>query len=291
MRGFDDQPDGFETGAPLYGGVRCLPSLVHHEDGFNEDEAVRQKTARIWYRRLMLPAAGKLVVPSQRLETIARTVWKQPERRIERIPNGIGLPDDATLARPLPIPGLEPGAGLVIGTVAGLRPVKNLSRLVRIFAQGAPADARLVILGDGPDRAAIMAEAERLGVAGRVVLPGFVRDPIHIMANFDIFALSSDSEQFPISLVEAMASALPGLMTDVGDIAAMASAENRPFILDKNDENALAAALTRLCADSALRRAVGAANRAVALRDFAEQVMIDRYHDLYWYMMTDRLRR
>lgn len=275
----------------LYGGVRCLPPLIHHEDGFNEDEAARQKPARVWFRRLMLPTVEKLVVPSLRLETIARTVWKQPGRRIERIPNGIALPSEADLAHPQPIPGVEKGAGLIVGTVAGLRPVKNLPRLVRVFAQGAPDDARLVILGEGPERTAIMAEAERLGVGARVILPGFVRDPVRAMANFDIFALSSDSEQFPISLVEAMACALPGLMTDVGDIAAMAAPENLPFILSPADEAGLVAALARLAADPALRGALGKANRAVALRDFAEAAMIDRYRALYRQAMAERLRR
>jgi glycosyltransferase involved in cell wall biosynthesis len=275
----------------LYGGARRLPPLIHHEDGFNEDEAVRQKPARIWFRRVALPAAEKLVVPSERLETIARTVWKQPECRIERIPNGVALPTDAQIANPLPIPDVTPGGGLIIGTVAGLRAVKNLPRLVRIFAKGAPGDARLVILGEGPERAAILAEAERLGVGARVFLPGFVRDPVRAMAGFDIFALSSDSEQFPISLVEAMGCGLPGVMSDVGDIVAMTSPENRAFILPGNDEAGLAAALATLAADPALRRAIGSANRAVAMRDFREEAMIVRYQSLYWSMMADRLSR
>lgn len=266
----------------LFSPVRRLPPLIHHEDGFNEDEAVRQKPVRIWYRRLMLPAAAKLVVPSQRLERIARQSWKQPAARIERIPNGIRLPDQAEIERPQPIPSVEPGGGLLIGTVAGLRPVKNLRRLVRLFARGAPGDARLVILGEGPDRNAILAEADRQGVSGRVILPGFVRDPVRCMAGFDIFALSSDSEQFPISLVEAMACKLPCLATDVGDIGAMVSPENRPFILPLSDEASLADGLARLAADPSLRRAIGTANRGVALRDFTEQAMISRYHSLYW---------
>ena len=275
----------------LCGASRRLPPLIHHEDGFNEDEAARQKPARIWFRRAALPAAERLVVPSHRLETIARTIWKQPARRIERIPNGIALPAEADLAAPLPIPGLVPGGGLVVGTVAGLRPVKNLARLVRIFAAGAPADARLVILGDGPDRPAILAEAGRLRVADRLVMPGFVRDPVRYMAGFDIFALSSDSEQFPISLVEAMACALPGLMTNVGDIAAMAAPENRRFILPCGDEAGLAAGLAALAADPRLRRAIGTANRAVALKNFAEEVMIERYRALYWGALATRLTR
>lgn len=275
----------------LYSRLRRLPPLIHHEDGFNEDEAVRQKPARVWFRRLMLPTVMKLVVPSQRLENIARAVWKQPDRRLVRIPNGIKLPDAEQLETPAPIPGLAPGAGLVIGTVAGLRPVKNLPRLVRVFAKGAPADARLVILGEGPERGAILGEAGRLGVADRLVMPGFVSDPVRCMARFDIFALSSDSEQFPISLVEAMACGLPGLMTDVGDIAAMTAPVNRPFILAGDDEAGLAEGLARLSADPALRRSIGAANRLVALEYYAEEAMIVRYRTLYWRAMETRLTR
>jgi hypothetical protein len=69
----------------LFGG----PPLVHHEDGFNADEAGGQKRARILFRRLALPAAANLVVPSAELERIARLVWRQPASRVRRIPNGI----------------------------------------------------------------------------------------------------------------------------------------------------------------------------------------------------------
>jgi glycosyltransferase involved in cell wall biosynthesis len=192
------------------------------------------------------------------------------------------LPSAAEIADPLPIAGLDPAAnGLVIGTVAGLRAIKNLPRLVRIFAAGAPADARLVIMGEGPERAAIVAEADRLGVAGRLILPGFVRDPVRHMGAFDIFALSSDSEQFPISLVEAMACGLPALCTDVGDIASMAGPLNLPFILPRNNEAGLADALASLCADPTLRSAIGAENHQLAQTEFAEEAMLAHYRAVY----------
>lgn len=261
---------------------RGLPPLIHHEDGFNEDEAAGQKPARIWFRRLMLHAAHRLVVPSHRLESIARAIWWQPADRVVRIPNGIGLPSEADLAAPLSLPGCPPVEGPIVGTVAGLRPVKNLPRLVRAFAAGAPANARLVILGDGPERDTILKEAARLSVSDRVILPGFVRDPVRYMSAFDVFALSSDSEQFPISLIESMACALPAVTTDVGDIAHMVAPENRAFVTPCADEGALAAALRTLLGNAQLRRDVGMANRNVALAAFDEQVMIGRYRALYW---------
>src|SRR3954454_7985142 len=69
----------------LFGGS----PLVHHEDGFNEDEADALKTRRNLYRRLGLSAAHRLVVPSERLQAIARSAWGQQPERVARIPNGI----------------------------------------------------------------------------------------------------------------------------------------------------------------------------------------------------------
>jgi glycosyltransferase involved in cell wall biosynthesis len=99
----------------------------------------------------------------------------------------------------------------------------------------------------------------------------------------DVFALTSDTEQMPVALVEAMASALPAIATDVGDVRAMlgAGAERCVAPLGAGCEAALAASLDALAADAALRRELGAANRARAVRDFGFQAMVGRYAELY----------
>ncbi|HEX8621887.1 MAG TPA: glycosyltransferase family 4 protein [Allosphingosinicella sp.] len=258
-----------------------LPPLVHHEDGFNEDEAGELKTRRNLYRRLALGAAHRLVVPSVRLETIARKAWAQPAGRVERIANGIDTGRYA-LAPSAPIPGLEDRPGeVVVGTVAGLRPVKNLPRLVRAFAAMTMKSARLVIVGAGPESERIAAEARRLGVGDRLVMPGFLADPALWIRRFDVFALSSDSEQFPISLVEAMAAGLPAVATAVGDVAAMVADDNKPLIVEAEDEAAFAAALDSLAERPDLRRAIGRANREKARAQYDETGMIARYARLY----------
>lgn len=170
------------------------PPLVHHEDGFNQDEAGELKRGRNLYRRLGLSAAHRLVVPSHLLEKIALTAWAQPPGRIERIPNGIPVGRFAAAPADDAIPGLHRSASeLVIGTVAGLRPVKNLPRLVRAFAAMRDKQSRLVIVGQGPESETIVAEARRLNVAQRVHLPGFLPDPARYIGLFDVFALSSNS--------------------------------------------------------------------------------------------------
>ncbi len=265
----------------LYAGVLRLPPLVHHEDGFNADELVRQKPARVHFRRAMLAAAHRVVVPSERLETIARDVWKQPARRIRRIGNGIALDRYLVLPDAEAIPGFRRLPGdVVVGTMAGLRGVKNLPRLVRAFAASGSA-GRLVIVGEGPEREAILAAARSEGIADRLLLPGFVADAARYVGHFDIFALSSDSEQFPIAMIEAMAAGLPVVATDVGDVCAMVAPENRRFVVAVADEPAFADALGRLIANRDLRHRLGAANRLVARAHYGEDMMIAAYRALY----------
>jgi glycosyltransferase involved in cell wall biosynthesis len=262
----------------LFGG----PPLVHHEDGFNEDEAAKLNPKRNLYRRAGLPAVHRLVVPSATLETIALRTWRQPPRRVERIANGIPIARYLVAPDGDAIPGLHASPdGIVIGTVAGLRKVKNLPRLVRAFAAMRDKEARLVIVGSGPESDAIAAEARRCGVADRVLLPGFLPDPARWIGLFDIFALCSDSEQFPISLAEAMAAGLPAVSTAVGDVRAMVSRDNLPLIVDRGDEAAFAAALDSLAERSDLRRAIGLANREKAAAEYDEAAMIARYCALY----------
>lgn len=257
------------------------PPLIHHEDGFNADEAVRLNWKRNAFRRLMLPTAKALIVPSERLHGIARTVWKQPSERLVRVPNGIDTALYAEAPRPDAIPGLNRKLGeVIVGTLAGLRAVKNLPRLVRAVA-AQPANVRLVIVGEGPEREAIQKEAASLGIADRVLLAGFLPHPHLYVGHFDIFALSSDSEQFPISLVEAMAAGKPAVSTDVGDVRAILAAPNRDFVASVDEEGAFAVCLSRLVSDAALRSELGEANRALATSAYDEKTMIARYAALY----------
>jgi glycosyltransferase involved in cell wall biosynthesis len=259
--------------------AKSLPPLVHHEDGFNADESGGLKTERTLMRRLVLPAAHAVVVPSKTLERIALETWKQPVARVHRISNGIPVSAHSITPQKNAIPGLRRKPNeIIIGTVAGLRAVKNIPRLVRA-ALSIPA-TRLVVVGEGPERDAILATAAAMGVSDRLVMPGFLPDPRKYIGLFDIFALSSDSEQFPIALVEAMAAGLPVATTHVGDVAVILPPEQHPFVT-ACDDYALAGALRQLVADRVLRAKLGAANHALALAAYDEGTMIAAYARLY----------
>lgn len=258
-----------------------LPPLIHHEDGFNHDEIQRLKKRRNWFRTIALQRSNALVVPSKTLENIARSAWHQPLDKICRFPNGIDIAHFNRRPQRGSFPGFQKrGDEIVVGTIAGLRTVKNLPRLVRAVASAGP-NVRLAIAGEGPEREAIMKEAQRLGIADRVMMPGFLRDPARYIRLFDIFALSSDSEQYPISLVEAMASELPVVSTDVGDVRNIVAPENLPYIVPRTDEAALAGAIQKLAADAVLRKTLGDANRYLATSHYDEAMMFARYRQLY----------
>lgn len=258
-----------------------LPPLIHHEDGFNDDEIDRLKKRRNWFRTIALQRSNALVVPSKTLEHIARTIWHQPLDKICRFPNGIDTDHFNRRPQRGSFPGFQKRNGeIVVGTIAGLRTIKNLPRLVRAVAAAGP-NVRLAIVGDGPERGAIMAEAERLGIADRVMMPGFLRDPARYIRLFDIFALSSDSEQYPTSLLEAMTSAIPVVSTDVGDVKNIVARENRPFIVPRTDEASLAQAIGELANDAGLREKLGSANRNLACALYDEETMFARYRQLY----------
>jgi glycosyltransferase involved in cell wall biosynthesis len=257
-----------------------LPPLIHHEDGFNEDEAAGLKPARNRYRRIALTGADALVVPSKRLEGIALGPWRQPRAKVHLISNGIDTARYAAKPAADGLPGLERSSGkLVVGTLAGLRAVKNIPRLVR--AVSAHRDRlQLVVVGEGPEREAILCEAAAHGLTD-LHMAGFLSEPWRFVGLFDIFALSSDSEQFPISLVEAMAAGLPVVSTDVGDVADMVAPANRRFVIPLADEAGLAAALAELAQNDALRYSLGENNRAKAAEAFGEPDMLRSYARLY----------
>lgn len=261
--------------------ARGMPPIIHHEDGFNADEAGGLKVERNLYRRMALGAVRALVVPSQALEAIALQIWKQPRERVRRIHNGIATMAYAREPEADAIPGfVRDPREVVVGALAGLRDVKDLTALVRAMG-GVSGRFRLVIVGEGPERARIAQAALAMGIGDRLLMPGFIDRPWRFIRHFDLLALSSRSEQFPISVVEAMAAGLPIASPPVGDVPLMVAEENRPFITEHGGEVRLRDAIQALMRDADLRRTVGAANQAKARAEFDESVMIARYAALY----------
>lgn len=270
----------YNWGATEWALANALPLVrhVHIEDGFGPEEQGRQLARRVWLRRLFLRRAT-VMVPSRTLYHIATEVWRLPRKHVLYVPNGIDLEQYGTAAGEPPA---WPGEGPVVGTVATLRPEKNLPRLLRaVQSLRSRMPVRLVIVGDGSERSSLQALAVSLGMADAVHFTGYCAAPSMMYRGFDVFALSSDTEQMPLSVLEAMASGLPVAATDVGDVRDMLASANKPFIARRDDNAAFADAIERLLRQPDQRRAIGLANRAKAERDFGENNMF-RAHAALW---------
>ena len=257
--------------------LRPVARHMHFEAGFGKEEADSQLLHRVIFRRWALARCVKVVVPSRVLEDFAHKVWKLPAEQVAYIPNGVDVGRFADPARD-GIGGFirRPGE-LVVGTVAPLRREKNIGRLLRVFASLDPSlPARLVIAGDGSERQTLTRLAGEFGVAERVIFTGRVA-PEAVLGTFDIFALSSDTEQMPNALLEAMAASRAVVAVDVGDVKSILCEDNRHFVAARDDEAAFAAALSRLLRDPAKRTELGRRNRERVVAAFSQARMFTAY--------------
>jgi glycosyltransferase involved in cell wall biosynthesis len=152
--------------------------------------------------------------------------------------------------------------------VGRLKAPKDFLTLIRAFAALPEESFEALIVGDGPDRAVLEAEIGRFGLDGRVRLVGERSDVPALLADSDVFVLSSRSEGLPVSVLEAMAAELPVVASDVGGLAELVVDGETGILVPPGDAPALASALGRLIEDRDRRRTLGAAGRARAEADF-----------------------
>ncbi|WP_330961404.1 glycosyltransferase family 4 protein [Photobacterium sp. 53610] len=238
---------------------------VHWEDGFNPDEATRLYPRRNLFRRLALGGRTEVVVPSHILMQIASQQWRIPPARLHYFPNGIETPAHLAPAFSVKQPTLI--------TLASLRKEKNLPRLIDTVAAHAP-DSRLLIGGDGPLLTELDSYVSKHHLNHQIRLAGRIDDVWGFLAQGDIFCLSSDTEQMPLSVLEAMGAGLPVLATDVGDVKSMLSAANQPFVVQPASYGR---AMTQLLAAPDQWQPIGQANRLKVRQEYSFQTMLNNF--------------
>ena len=262
---------------------RIVPSAshIHFEAGFGKEEADIQLRRRVLCRRWALARCARVVVPSRRLQQIARDSWRLPADIVSYLPNGVDVERFSAPACDASLGFARRSDELIVGTIAPLRPEKNIGRLLRVFEMlDTSLPVRLVVAGDGVERGTLEQLAQELGISDRVAFTGQVL-PEHVMCGFDVFALSSDTEQMPNAVLEAMAARLPVASVDVGDVKDMVCEDNQDFIVARDDSVGFATAIQRLLREPATRQRLGDQNRQRAIAEFSLQRMFDRYSELF----------
>lgn len=216
-------------------------------------------------------------------EGLGRFPWRRARHAI--IPNGVPVgppPTGAQAAAARHALGLDPDA-VVVGCVAALRPEKDHELLLRAIARLAPREPRLqlALIGSGEREAELRALAGSLGIEGRVVFAGFRTDVAALLPGLDVKALTSVQETYPVSALEAMAAALPVVMTDPEGVPELVVDGESGFVVPVGDEDALVDRLGRLLADPALRARLGAAAHRRAAARFPLSMTLQRYEAVF----------
>jgi glycosyltransferase involved in cell wall biosynthesis len=201
------------------------------------------------------------------------SLHRGPEVR-RRARAALGLADDAP----------------VLGTVGNFTAKKDHATLLTAMAaivRDRPM-ARLVLIGSGPLRPDLQAQAARLGLGDHVLFAGSRDDVLELLPAFDVFVLSSRFEGLPIALLEAMATGLACVVTGVGGVPEVVSDGRDGLVVEPGDPDVLATAVGKLLDDEALRAEFGEHARARS-EAFQIEAAVRRIEDVYERVLTQVL--
>jgi glycosyltransferase involved in cell wall biosynthesis len=208
-----------------------------------------------------------------------------PPEKLVVIHNGVQVPETSVSLREARAELGLPLDGLVIGTVSRLYPVKGVDFLIRALVQ---VEASLVIVGDGPEHAALETLAADLGVADRIHWAGHRRDVPILLPAFDLYVQPSLHEGMPNTILEAMASGLPVIATAVGGTPEAVDDGITGLFVPPRTPDALAEAITALLRDPTLRRKMGRAGQERVKGHFSLEQMVRQTQALYERLLKTR---
>ncbi len=266
-----------------------VPLRIHGEHGRDVSDLDGSNRKYQWMRRLYRPFVNHFIALSRDLERYLLDKIDVAAGDVTRLCNGVDTERFFPAQPRATIAGcpFETGEHWLIGTVGRMQQVKNQPMLARAFVQALQMRPelrrrlRLVLVGDGPLKAqceAILAEA---GVGDLAWLPGERRDVADVMRGLDCFALPSLAEGISNTILEAMASGLPVVATDVGGNADLVRDEVTGRIVPAADAASMADALVQLASDLGSAEAMGRAGREDAERLYSLQAMVSNYQQVY----------
>ena len=226
-----------------------------------------------WADRAVRPLTTVAICVSERERSAGVEAGTCDPERTVVIPNAVDVS-----SAPQAAPEHEKAQIVAVGR---LKPPKDFLTLLRALAVLPRGTFEAVIVGDGPDRTRLAREIDELGIEESVQLLGERSDVPALLAESDVFVLSSKSEGLPVSVLEAMAAGLPTVASRVGGVPELVADGEQGLLVPPGDVGALAAALARLIAEPATRRRLGDAARARAEAQFGLEPFRQAHVELY----------
>jgi len=261
-------------------------ALVYSEHGLESGNLQPDPLPRRAFRRLVFHMSDRVFSVSRQLRDHHARMTGFPENRIDVIHNGIEVerfyPSDEIRARSRRQLGIGPEQ-FCIGVVGRLEAVKNIITILRAVATLPPStDWRLMIAGEGRDLAMLREfAASRPGVAERVLFLGEVHDVPNLLNAMDAYVLASLFEGISNSLLEAMATRLPVIVSAAGGNPEVVTDGESGLLFPAGDTEALRGRLLQLAGSPALRARLGGCAMRRVEQEFSSGGMIRRYEHLY----------
>jgi len=260
--------------------LRPRPALVYTEHGLNP----WKKRWSLWIDRILARWTDALISVSRASLDLRRKREKYPVERSMVVYNGIDITrfvvanNQQALREQL---GISPSA-VVITVVARLEPVKSISTLIKAMASiKAKGPYHLMIVGDGSSRSELEQLIHNLELDSCVNLLGFREDIPQILSISDIFCLPSLREDFPVSVLEAMAAKLPVVASRVGGVPELVIDNETGILVPPDNVERLALALHTLGSDPALRKRMGQLGQQIVHKSYTIEKQVQTLETLY----------
>jgi sugar transferase (PEP-CTERM/EpsH1 system associated) len=268
-----------------------VPVRLHGEHGRDVGDLDGSNRKYQWMRRLYRPFVSHYVALSRDLAAYLVDRIGVAQKRVSQLCNGVDTarfrPAVDRVAEPLVGCPFEPGRHWLVGSVGRMQAVKDQLTLARAFLRVLELDPalrerlRLVLVGEGPLRAQCLAALEAAGAADLAWLPGERDDVPEVMRGLHCFVLPSLAEGISNTILEAMASGLPVIATQVGGNADLVERDKTGLLVTAADVTALAESILALATAPERAAAMGRAGRARAEAQFSLQGMVAAYRGLY----------
>jgi len=267
-----------------------VPVRIHGEHGRDVGDLDGSNVTYQRMRRVYKPFVHHYLALSRDLDDYLVETIRVPKTKITQVYNGVDVdrfsPAISGSSRISGCP-FDPSVHWIVGTVGRMQTVKDQTMLAQAFVRTLETtpqlkeNLRLVMVGDGPLRAQSQAFLEQAGVADLAWLPGERNDVADIMRGLHCFALPSLAEGISNTILEAMASALPVIATDVGGNADLVADGKTGFVVPAAHPESMAQKITYLARQPDVARDMGAAGRMRVQNSFSLQAMVATYQRVY----------
>ncbi len=282
-----------------------VSARVHGEHGWDIQDLSGRTPRYLRMRKLFRPLIDHYIPLSLHQQQYLTDTVGVRKDRFTTIRNGVDTERFYTAPGPAAAPcenpdpekkllpeGFTQPDSIVVGTVGRLEPVKDQATLVKAFARAAGRDSqqrlRLLLVGDGSQRDSLSRLIAEEGIDKRVYMAGSREDIPDLMRQMDIFVLPSLAEGISNTILEAMASGLPVVATDVGGNAELVQEGRTGFMVPAEDVEAMAERLGHYTLDEKLIKTQGQASREFALKEFSIQRMVSNYQAVYDGVLSKR---